>query len=183
MTNAGGKKRKAVMLGVGLDSDGHKRLTTGPNFALVGGTEATHEQMTEKAIKINEKTKARGKAGNRQPRGIRRHRPRSRPQTGQAGKPAQFNWLRRRACGSIKSAHRRRHYNPHFSTAARDCAGVIVQFACQPRAAPPRSFPVGRRNTQCPPPAARSVFPTPRKFWRPASSRRSGRNKCSRRNF
>jgi len=55
------KKRKAVMLGVGLDSDGHKRLTTGPNFALVGGTEETHEQMTEKAVKINEKLKARGK--------------------------------------------------------------------------------------------------------------------------
>jgi hypothetical protein len=57
------KKRKvhAMMVGVGLDSDGHKRLTTGPNFALVGGTEETHEQMTEKAIKINEKLKARGK--------------------------------------------------------------------------------------------------------------------------
>jgi hypothetical protein len=57
------KKRKvrALMVGVGLDSDGHKRLTTGPNFALVGGTEETHEQMTEKAIKINEKLKARGK--------------------------------------------------------------------------------------------------------------------------
>ena len=55
------KKRKAVMLGVGLDTDGHKRLTTGPNFALVGGTEETHEVMTEKAIKINEKLKARGK--------------------------------------------------------------------------------------------------------------------------
>lgn len=55
------KKRKAVMLGIGLDSDGHKRLTTGPNFALVGGTEETHEQMTEKAVKINEKLKARGK--------------------------------------------------------------------------------------------------------------------------
>ena len=55
------KKRKAVMLGVGLDSDGHKRLTTGPNFALVGGTEETHEAMTEKAVKINEKLKARGK--------------------------------------------------------------------------------------------------------------------------
>jgi hypothetical protein len=55
------KKRKAIMLGVGLDSDGHKRLTTGPNFALVGGSEDTHEQMTEKAIKINEKLKARGK--------------------------------------------------------------------------------------------------------------------------
>jgi hypothetical protein len=55
------KKRKAMMLGVGLDSDGNKRITTGPNFALVGGTEETHEQMTEKAIKINEKLKARGK--------------------------------------------------------------------------------------------------------------------------
>lgn len=49
------------MLGIGLDSDGHKRLTTGPNFALVGGTEETHEQMTEKTVKINEKLKARGK--------------------------------------------------------------------------------------------------------------------------
>jgi len=49
------------MLGVGLDTDGHKRLTTGPNFALVGGTEQTHEEMTEKAIKINEKLKERGK--------------------------------------------------------------------------------------------------------------------------
>ena len=55
------KKRKAMMLGVGLDSDGHKRLTTGPNFALVGGTEETHEALTEKAVKINEKLKARGK--------------------------------------------------------------------------------------------------------------------------
>jgi hypothetical protein len=55
------KKRKAVMLGVGLDSDGHKRITKGPNFALVGGSKDTHEQMTEKALKINEKLKARGK--------------------------------------------------------------------------------------------------------------------------
>ena len=55
------KKRKAMMLGVGMDSDGHQRLTTGPNFTLVGGTEETHEQMTEKAVKINEKLKARGK--------------------------------------------------------------------------------------------------------------------------
>ena len=62
MINSGGKKkRKAIMLGVGLDSDGHKRLTTGPNFALVGGTEQTHDEMTEKAVKINEKLKARGK--------------------------------------------------------------------------------------------------------------------------
>jgi hypothetical protein len=54
-------KPKALMLGVGLDSDGHKRVTTGPNFALVGGSHDTHEQMTEKAIKINEKLAERGK--------------------------------------------------------------------------------------------------------------------------
>jgi len=54
-------RRRAVLLGVGLDSDGHKRLTTGPNFALIGGTQATHEEMTEKVIKINEKLDAAGK--------------------------------------------------------------------------------------------------------------------------
>ena len=60
MANAG-KKRKAIILGVGLDTDGNRRVTTGPNFALVGGTEETHELMTEKAVKINEKLKQRGK--------------------------------------------------------------------------------------------------------------------------
>lgn len=55
-------RRKALLLGVGLDSDGHKRVTTGPNFALLGGSKETHEEMTEKAIKINEKLKAKGKA-------------------------------------------------------------------------------------------------------------------------
>lgn len=55
------KKGKAVMLGVALDTDGHKRITTGENFALVGGTEETHEAMTEKVIKINERLKSRGK--------------------------------------------------------------------------------------------------------------------------
>ena len=48
-------RRKAMILGVGLDTDGHKRITTGENFALVGGTSDTHEVMTEKVIKINEK--------------------------------------------------------------------------------------------------------------------------------
>ncbi len=49
------------MLGIGLDTDGHKRMTTGANFALVGGSEETHEAMTEKAIRINEKLAAKGK--------------------------------------------------------------------------------------------------------------------------
>lgn len=61
MPNKSGKKKKAIMVGVGLDSDGHKRVTTGPNFALVGGSKDTHEEMTEKVIKINEKLAAKGK--------------------------------------------------------------------------------------------------------------------------
>jgi len=56
------KSRKALLLGLGLDSDGHKRVTTGHNFALLGGSSETHELMTEKAIKINEKLAASGKA-------------------------------------------------------------------------------------------------------------------------
>jgi hypothetical protein len=56
------KKKSAMLLGVGLDSDGHKRVTTGPNFALVGGSAETHEAMTESAIKINEKLSAKGKS-------------------------------------------------------------------------------------------------------------------------
>jgi hypothetical protein len=61
MANANKKKRLAGILGVGLDSDGKKRITTGANFALIGGTQETHDAMTEQAIKINEKLKARGK--------------------------------------------------------------------------------------------------------------------------
>lgn len=54
-------RRRALLLGVGLDTDGHRRFTTGPNFALVGGKAETHAEMTEKVIKINEKLTARGK--------------------------------------------------------------------------------------------------------------------------
>ncbi len=49
------------MLGLGLDSDGHTRVTSGENFLLVGGSKETHEEMTEKVIKINEKLNAKGK--------------------------------------------------------------------------------------------------------------------------
>jgi hypothetical protein len=55
------KDAKAMMLGVGLDSDGHKRVTKGDNFALIGGTEETHDCMVEKAVKINEKLSKKGK--------------------------------------------------------------------------------------------------------------------------
>jgi hypothetical protein len=64
MSNSGNgraRKGRSLLLGVGLDSDGHKRVTTGPSFALVGGTKDTHEEMTEKAVKITEKLSAKGK--------------------------------------------------------------------------------------------------------------------------
>ena len=81
------KKAKAILLGIGLDTDGHKRVTTGPNFALVGGSKETHEEMTEKAVKINEKLKAKGKELHEvtheefddiaESVGLKRHHPRS----------------------------------------------------------------------------------------------------------
>ncbi|MFA6566949.1 MAG: hypothetical protein WCS96_01935 [Victivallales bacterium] len=56
------KDKKAVILGVGLDNkDGHARVTKGENFCLLGGSEETHERMTETAIKVNEKLHAKGK--------------------------------------------------------------------------------------------------------------------------
>lgn len=56
------KKDPAMLLGLGLDNkDGHKRFTQGDNFVLAGGSEETHERMTETAIKFNEKLSKRGK--------------------------------------------------------------------------------------------------------------------------
>ena len=53
---------EAMLLGMGLDNeDGHKRMTKGDNFCLVGGSEETHERMTETAIKFNEKLSRKGK--------------------------------------------------------------------------------------------------------------------------
>ena len=53
---------ESLLLGVGLDNrDGHKRLTKGDHFVMVGGSEETHERMTETAIKFNEKLAKKGK--------------------------------------------------------------------------------------------------------------------------
>ena len=54
--------RAAGLLGLGLDhTDGHKRITTGEQFAIVGGSEETHGRMTETVIKTFEELKTRGK--------------------------------------------------------------------------------------------------------------------------
>ena len=50
----------AGILGVGLDNeDGHRRVTTGEQFTLVGGSEQTHDRMTETMIKTFEELKRR----------------------------------------------------------------------------------------------------------------------------
>ena len=57
------KQPKAQILGLGLDNkDGHTRVTKGENFYLMGGSEETHDKMTETAVKVNEKLDAKGKA-------------------------------------------------------------------------------------------------------------------------
>ncbi len=51
---------KAALLGLGLDGDdGHKRITQGEQFHLVGGSEETHGRMTETVIKTFEELKRR----------------------------------------------------------------------------------------------------------------------------
>lgn len=67
------KKKKpaasAALLGLGLDNaDGHKRLTTGEKFAIVGGSAETHERMTETVVKTFEELKHRGKHLEQVPR-------------------------------------------------------------------------------------------------------------------
>ena len=49
-------------MGIGLDNkDGHKRLTTGEKFVIVGGSDETHGRMTETVVKTFEQLKHRGK--------------------------------------------------------------------------------------------------------------------------
>jgi hypothetical protein len=61
-TPAKRKAPKVALLGVGFDNDdGHKRITTGEQFAIVGGSEETHGRMTETVVKTFEELKTRRK--------------------------------------------------------------------------------------------------------------------------
>ena len=54
--------REGGLVGLGLDGeDGHKRVTQGPDFVLLGGSEETHERMQGLVIRMTEKLKRRGK--------------------------------------------------------------------------------------------------------------------------
>ena len=53
---------KRLLLGLGFDcKDGIWRVTRGRNFRLFGGSEETHEEMQENAIKMNEQLDRRKK--------------------------------------------------------------------------------------------------------------------------
>ena len=55
-------KKEAALVGIGLDNkDGHKRITKGEQFAIVGGSEETHGRMTETVVKTFEELKHRRK--------------------------------------------------------------------------------------------------------------------------
>jgi hypothetical protein len=50
------------LLGIGLDAqDKHKRITRGEGFHLVGGSDDTHERMTETVIKASEDLSRKGR--------------------------------------------------------------------------------------------------------------------------
>ena len=56
------QRKRALLLGLGLDcDDDQKRITAGKNFLLAGGSEKTHELMQEKAVKFNEELDRRKK--------------------------------------------------------------------------------------------------------------------------
>lgn len=56
------KKKAKTLVGLGLDNeDGHKRITKGEKFVLVGGSDETHTRMTETVVKTFEELKRRDK--------------------------------------------------------------------------------------------------------------------------
>ena len=55
-------KVMAHLFGLGLDcDDGHKRLTQADKFSIIGGSEQTHDKMTETLCKTFEDLKNKGK--------------------------------------------------------------------------------------------------------------------------
>ena len=51
-----------ALLGLGLDGGRkHVRITRGENFYLYGGSQSTHERMTETVLRFNDEVDRRGK--------------------------------------------------------------------------------------------------------------------------
>jgi len=61
MSYSSEKQTRAHLLGIGLDNqDGHKRITRAESFSIVGGSEETHDKMTETLLKTCEDLKKSG---------------------------------------------------------------------------------------------------------------------------
>jgi len=58
-----GAQNKTRLLGLGLDcEDGHKRITTAEDFSILGGSEQTHDRMTETVCKTFEEIGQKNKS-------------------------------------------------------------------------------------------------------------------------
>lgn len=56
------KTKRNHLLGLGLDNDdGHQRITRAEDFSIIGGSEETHDRMTETAMKTVEDLSRNGK--------------------------------------------------------------------------------------------------------------------------
>ena len=56
---------RRLLFGLGLDArDGELRMTKGPNFHLLGGSQPTHERMQETCMRFNEALVRRGTSLN-----------------------------------------------------------------------------------------------------------------------
>ncbi len=54
---------RSHLVGLGLDNhDGHKRITRAEDFSIVGGSEETHDKLTETAMKTVEDLSRKGKS-------------------------------------------------------------------------------------------------------------------------
>lgn len=57
-----GSKGNSILYGLAFDNkDNHKRITTGENFYIVGGSPQTHENLVRNVLEFNEVVKRYGK--------------------------------------------------------------------------------------------------------------------------
>lgn len=57
------KNKQKKIFGIGLDDDGHTRITKTKNMILQGGSEQTHDKMQEVSIRFEEKLKGKSLNG------------------------------------------------------------------------------------------------------------------------
>ena len=57
---------KSLLLGLGFDcKDGHKRISRGSNFYILGGSNKSHKELQGKVLQFNDELKKRRKKLNK----------------------------------------------------------------------------------------------------------------------